>query len=518
MTNPEPAPPEPGITGGQVGYRRTAVTLTPDQLPSHATALLGTGFRVALIGGHDDGGPDNAGPLRAVYLFTAVAPDRRAELHVPVDPAQPSVPSLSGLSFPAGRFEREMRDLFGIIPADHPLPRRLVRHFHWPRGWYPMRAAGDPPAFGDVDGPFPFRSVEGPGVYEIPVGPVHAGMIGPGHFRFSVVGETILKLKARLWFVHRGIEKLFQGKTPQHAVELAERVSGDTSVGHTVAFCQAVEDARSTVISQDAQRLRAILVELERLYNHVTDIGALCNDVGHSILNAHAGRIREQLLRINDQVTGHRLLRGAIHPGGVRLQQLPDPTRLNAIAADVAEVVALAMSHSIVRDRFTGTAVLTAEQARDLGTLGYVARASGLPLDARHDHPALPAPRPRTVHSHTGGDVLARFLVRAEEISASVEMITSWVEELDGRHVVAQPLDAAPVTAIRSGVGIVEGWRGAIVHRVEIGPGGLLRRVKVVDPSFLNWPALPVALADTIVPDFPLVNKSFNLSYAGNDL
>jgi Ni,Fe-hydrogenase III large subunit/Ni,Fe-hydrogenase III component G len=518
MIGPEPTMPQPGVTGEPVGYCRTALTLRPDQLPAHAAALLGAGFRIALIGGHDDVGPDNAGVLRAVYLFTAAAPDRRVELHVPVDPARPSVPSLAGISFPAGRFERGMRDLFGIIPADHPLPRRLVRHFHWPRGWYPMRAAGHPPTFGDVDGPFPFRSVEGPGVYEIPVGPVHAGMIEPGHFRFSVVGETILKLKARLWFVHRGIEKLFQDRTPLQAVELAERVSGDTSVGHTVAFCQAVEDARSTVISLDAQRLRAILVELERLYNHVTDIGALFNDVGHSILNAHAGRVREQLLRINDQVTGHRLLRGAIHPGGVRLQQLPDPTRLRAIAADIAEVVGLGLAHSLVRDRFTGTAVLTTEQARDLGTLGYVARASGLPLDARHDHPTPAAPLRRTVHDHTGGDVLARFLVRAEEITASVEMITSWVEELDGRHAVAQPLDAAPAAANRSGVGVVEGWRGIIVHRVEIGPDGLLRRVKVVDPSFLNWPALPVAMADTIVPDFPLVNKSFNQSYAGNDL
>ena len=465
------------------------------------------------------------GALRAVYLFTAIAPDRRVELHVPLDPDRPQVPSLAGLSYPAGRFEREMRDLFGIVPVDHPLPRRLVRHFHWPRGWYPMLAdAGDPPAFGDLDGPYPFRIVEGPGVYEIPVGPVHAGMIEPGHFRFSVVGETILKFKARLWFVHRGIEKLFQGRTPQDALELAERVSGDTSVGHALAFCQAVEDTRSVVISDDAQRRRGILLELERLYNHVTDIGALCNDVGHSILNAHAGRIREQLLRINDQVTGHRLLRGAVYPGGADLHQLPDPTGLHAIAADIGEVVALALDHGVVRDRFTGTAVLTAEQARDLGTLGYVARASGLTLDARHDHPTLAAPHPRTVHTRTEGDVLARFLARAEEITASVAMITAWVEQLDGRHRDTTPPSGTTTTAgegggaAGSGVGIVEGWRGTIVHRVELGPDGLLSRVKIVDPSFFNWPALPVALADTIVPDFPLVNKSFNLSYAGNDL
>jgi Ni,Fe-hydrogenase III large subunit/NADH:ubiquinone oxidoreductase subunit C len=558
MTTPWPAPtpliPTPAPTRAAPteslaaahtgGHHRTASTLTPDKLPSRAAELLNSGFRVALIAGHDDsellhsphGGHGSGGhdggvaaggaALRVVYLFTAVAPDRRVELHVPLDPARRQVPSLAGLSFPAGRFEREMRDLFGIVPVGHPLPRRLVRHYHWPRGWYPMlAAAGDPPAFGDQDGPYPFRTVDGPGVFEIPVGPVHAGMIEPGHFRFSVVGETILKLKARLWFVHRGIEKLFQGRSPQDALELAERVSGDTSVGHALAFCQAVEEARSVVISEDAQRLRAILLELERLYNHVTDIGALCNDVGHSILNAHAGRIRERLLRINDQVTGHRLLRGAVHPGGAALHRLPDLAALRAIAADIGEVVALALDHSVVRDRFTGTAVLTAEQAGDLGTLGYVARASGLTLDARHDHPALNMPYHRTVHTRTEGDVLARFCARAEEIAASVAMIAPWVEQLDGRSDAATPPPThrphgttLTTGGVGSGVGIVEGWRGAIVHRVELGPDGLLTRVKIVDPSFFNWPALPAALGDTIVPDFPLVNKSFNLSYAGNDL
>lgn len=504
----------PTLVPAPVGHRRTAAVIAPDQLPEQAEALLRNGFRVALVAGHDDGDR-----LRAVYLFTAVAPERRVELHVPLDREHPRVPSIARLSFTAGRFEREMRDLFGIVPDDHPLPRRLVRHFHWPRGWYPMLAdAGEPPAFGDQDGPYPFRTVDGPGVYEIPAGPVHAGMIEPGHFRFSVVGETILKLKVRLWFVHRGVEKLFEGRSPEDALELAERISGDTSVGHAVAFCAAVEDARAVTIGEDAQRLRAILVEMERLYNHVTDIGALCNDVGHGILNAHAGRIREQLLRTNDELTGSRLLRGAVRPHGATLRSLPDPARLRAIAADVAEVVALAVGNAGVRDRFAGTAVLHPDQARDLGVLGYIARASGSTFDARHDHPSLCTPPPRTVHDPTGGDVLARFLVRAQEIAASVEMIATWVGELDGRRSCVSPSDggAGPMTG--SGVGIVEGWRGTTVHRVEIGRDGNLSRAKIVDPSFLNWPALPVALAATIVPDFPLANKSFGLSYAGNDL
>jgi Ni,Fe-hydrogenase III large subunit/Ni,Fe-hydrogenase III component G len=498
-------------TAGPATDRRT---ISPGELGDAASSLLGAGFRLALAAAHED---DRR--LRAVYLFTAPAPERRAELHVPLDRGRPTVPSLARLSFPAGRFEREMHDLYGIVPEGHPLPRRLVRHFHWPRGWHPMlAAAGPPPEFGDTDGPYPFRTVEGAGVYEIPVGPVHAGMIGPGHFRFSVAGESILNLKARLWFTHRGIEKLFAGRAPADAVALAARVSGDTTVGHTLAFCLAVEDALGLAVPEPQQRLRAMLLELERLHNHVADIGALCNDVGHGILNAHALRIRERLLRVNDAVTGHRLLRGAIRPGGTLVRALPGPGELAAIGADIAEVVTLALDHSVVRDRFAGTAVLTAPQAAHLGTLGYVARASGLGADARHDHPLPGIEFPRTGYSRTSGDVLARFTARAEEVAPAVGFITEAVQRLDGHR---GDVPAAPRShpgTPRAGTGIAEGWRGTIVHRVELAGDGTLTRVKIADPSFFNWPALPVALTDTIVPDFPLANKSFNLSYPGNDL
>jgi Ni,Fe-hydrogenase III large subunit/Ni,Fe-hydrogenase III component G len=492
--------------------------ISPGEVSDAASSLLDGGFRLALAAAHED---DDR--LRVVYLFTAPGPDRRVELHVPLDRGRPAVPSLAHLSFPAGRFEREMHDLYGVVPADHPLPRRLVRHFHWPRGWHPMLAgAADPPSFGATDGPYPFRTVEGPGVYEIPVGPVHAGMIGPGHFRFSVAGETILNLKARLWFTHRGVEKLFAGRSPADAVPLAARISGDTTVGHTLAFCLAVEDALGLAVPEPQQRLRAMLLELERLYNHVADIGALCNDVGHGILNAHASRIRERLLRVNDAVTGHRLLRGAIHPGGTMVRALPDPGELASIGADITEVVTLALGHSVVRDRFAGTAVLPARQAAGLGTLGYVARASGLDTDARRDHPLPGIVFPDAARTQDGGDVLARFMVRAQEIPPSVRFITETLVRLDG-HLGATgtgPFRAGLRAAggRRSGVGIAEGWRGTIVHRVELAADGTLTRVKIADPSFFNWPALPVALADTIVPDFPLANKSFNLSYPGNDL
>jgi Ni,Fe-hydrogenase III large subunit/Ni,Fe-hydrogenase III component G len=502
------------VDGEPAGHHRTALTITPAALPQQASALLGQDFRLALVAGHDDGDT-----LRAVYLFTR-DDDRRVELHVPVNPASPHLPSLAGLSFPAGRFERELRDLYGIVPDDHPLPRRLVRHFHWPRGWYPMRRdAGDPPEFGTTEGPYQFRTVEGPGVYEIPVGPVHAGLIEPGHFRFSVVGETILNLKVRLWFVHKGLEKLFHGRRPHDAVELAERISGDTAIGHTLAFCLAVEDALGIGVPAGALRLRAILLELERLYNHITDIGALCNDVGHGILNTHAARVREQLLRINDTVTGHRLLRGAIHPGATTVRQLPDPGQLAGIGTDIAEIVDLALRHSVVRDRFTGTAILTQTQATDIGTLGYIARASGRTIDARHDHPFLPGEHIPIEHTHTDGDVLSRFLVRAEEIQHSIALITHWsrISHDTGNPTTERPRQPTRFGAT-SGVGIAEGWRGTIVHRVELADDTTLTRVKIVDPSFFNWPALPLALTNTIVPDFPLTNKSFNLSYAGNDL
>jgi len=482
------------------------------RLPEHAAALLDDGHRLALAAAHDD--PDC---LRVVYLFTAGGPDRRAELHVRLDRDDPAVPSLAALSFPAGRFEREMHDLYGIVPAGHPLPRRLVRHHHWPRGWYPMRAdAGPPPPFGDPEGPYPFVRVDGPGVYEIPVGPVHAGMIEPGHFRFSVVGESILKLKARLWFVHKGLEKLFQGRAPGDALPLAERVSGDTTVGHALAYCLAAEDAAGCVVSPGAQRMRAVLLELERLYNHVTDLGALCNDVGHSVLNAQFGRIREQLLRLNADVTGHRLLRGGVLLGGAVLRTLPDPAAFKAIGADVAELVDLALGHTVVADRFTGTAPLSADAARDLGVLGPVARASGLDADARRDHPFTDLRPALTVPTATTGDVLARFQIRAREIAASIDIVRDLTYAMNPGLVSAWPPTAR--TGRASGTGIVEGWRGAIVHRVELAPDGTLARAKIVDPSFVNWPALPVALTGAIVPDFPLVNKSFNLSYAGNDL
>ncbi|ELB86593.1 hydrogenase large subunit [Rhodococcus opacus] len=484
--------------------------VTADELTLVTETLLQQGFRLALVAAHED-----ADEFRIVYLFTAGQPDRRIEVVLRTGKTTPVIPTLAASSFPAGRFEREIRDLYGITPEHHPLARRLVRHQHWPQGWYPMRAdAGSPPDFASPDEPYPFVTVGGPGVYEIPVGPVHAGLIEPGHFRLSVVGETILKLKVRLWFTHKGIEKLAEGRNPEDGLPLAERISGDTTIGHSLAYCLAIEDTAQWEVPTPAVILRAILLELERIYNHVGTLGGLCNDVGYAIVNSHAMRVREQLLRLGAEMTGHRLMRGAVFPGGAQVRTLPDRRRMAAIAADIDAITDLALRNSIVRDRFTGTAVLPTQSVRDLGALGPVARASGVDPDARRDHPFLPETAGVGAATQTAGDVMARFLVRAEEVTHSIELLQHLLPmATPGVYAGPRPSLAGPA----SGVGLVEGWRGTIAHRVEA-CAGALTRLKIVDPSFMTWPALPVALAETIVPDFPLTNKSFNLSYAGNDL
>ena len=491
-------------------WTRVTRSVESAHLATEFARLTGAGFRLALVAGHDD---DDG--LRVVYALVATDPDRRIELEVRLDRGQPTLPSLAALSFPASRFEREVADLFGVELSGHPSPKRLVLHQHWPRRYHPMRRDTEPIATLDETGePFPFLTVEGPGIYEIPVGPVHAGLIEPGHFRFSVVGETIVAMKARLWFVHKGIERLFEGRDPEDGVPLAERISGDAAVGHTIAYCLAVEEALGIGVPPATQALRGLLLELERLYNHVADLGALCNDVGYGVLHAHFATLRERLLRTNRRVTRHRLLRGAITPGRVAVASVPRRHELDAIGDEVQELVALAMANSILVDRFTGTSVLARQAAVDMGALGYVARASGVDVDARRDHPFCPRGDALTIPTQTGGDVMARFQQRVQEIGVSLALLRDLLERLEGTC--GEATTVGPVR--RSGLGIVEGWRGAIAHRVEVGDDGHLSRVKIVDPSFFNWPALPVALSDTIVPDFPVTNKSFNLSYAGNDL
>src|SRR6266536_6301574 len=277
------------------------------------------------------------GPERKDWFLHATA----------VVPAEaPTIASLATFYYPASRFEREIYDLFGITAEGHPDARPLVRHGFWPADYFPLRKDAAPREFTDDGRAFPFAEVGGEGVYEIPVGPVHAGVIEPGHFRFSVVGETIIDMKARLYWTHKGTEKLFEGRLPADGVALAERVSGDTSVGHALALCQAIESAAGMVAPERAAYLRVILLELERLYNHVADFGMIANDTGFAVAHSHCFRIRERLLRLNKRVTGNRLLRGGIVAGGVGCDLpagLALAGELEASLADFEEIVALAL-------------------------------------------------------------------------------------------------------------------------------------------------------------------------------
>ena len=461
----------------------------------------------------------DAGRFELYYLFAHPREGwfLQAVKQLPGD--HPTISSLGTFHHPASLFEREIHDLFGIVSLNHPDPRPLMRHGFWPEDYFPLRKDAGSRDFRDDGRPFPFTEVGGEGVYEIPVGPVHAGVIEPGHFRFSVVGETIIDMKARLYWTHKGTEKLFEGRAPAEGLPLAERVSGDTSVGHALAFCQALESAAGMMVPDRARYLRVALLELERLYNHVADFGMIANDTGFAVAHSHAFRIRERLLRLNKRVTGHRLLRGGVIPGGVGMD-LPSDLDLagdvDAVLRDFDEIVALTLRNTLVMDRLEGTGRLTTRTARDHGVLGYVARASGIDADARRDHPFAAYGALRFhVPVFESGDVKARTLVRVEEARESAGLIRQVVEGLPPGPLRA-PLP--PLPSWEPAFGMVEGWRGAIVHWVMADDRGRLHRVKIVDPSFLNWRPLSYALLKNIVPDFPLCNKSFNQSYSGNDL
>lgn len=454
------------------------------------------------------------------YLFINESADWFVQATIAVSPETACVPTLSMFYFPASRFEREIQDQFGIAFSGLPDQRPLVRHGFWPKGYHPLRkdAVLDGPVVND-GASFPFTPVGGEGVYEIPVGPVHAGIIEPGQFRFSVVGETIIDLSIRLFYTHKGTEKQFEGRLPADGVELAERISGDTTVGHALAYCQALESLAGTGVPERARYLRVILLEMERLYNHIGDFGAIANDTGFAIAHAHSLRIREQLLRLNKRLTGNRLLRGGLVPGGV-CHDLPADLDLSAklekILADFEEVVEISLSSTLLLNRLEGTGRLTRKTASDHGVLGFVARASGIDLDARRDHPfAAYAGLSFSVPLFKEGDVQARTLARVEEVRQSVGLIQQAIRQMPAGPL-HTPLGLLP--AFEPAWGLVEAWRGAILTWVMAGTDGRLYRVKIKDPSFMNWPALEFAVLKNIVPDFPLCNKSFNQSYSGHDL
>jgi Ni,Fe-hydrogenase III large subunit len=439
--------------------------------------------------------------------------------------ATPVLPSHTPYYAAADRPERHIQDLFGVAFLDHPDARRWTRHKAWELGSYPLRKGFPghqaPTTQTPPDADYPFLQAQGAGVYEIPVGPVHAGIIEPGHFRFQAVGETVLHLEQRLGYVHKGIEKVAEGRNAQGVARLAGRVSGDTTVGHAWAACMAMERAAGIEVPARAIVLRAILAERERVANHLWDIAAICNDVGFSFAYYQFGRLRELWLREHQRLFGHRLLMDQVIPGGVRTD-LDEAHALRAaeqcrwLHRELEGLLPILEENPSLEDRLVGTGVLRPEIAADLGTLGFVGRASGQRFDVRHAAPYPPYTWRRVeVPVLEAGDVAARLRVRSQELRVALDLLNEWLRQLPAGPVSA-PWESPPAGS--EGLGIVEGWRGEILAYMRFGEVGRVSRYFPRDPSWLNWPALEKLIQDNIVPDFPVCNKSVNASYSGHDL
>ncbi len=467
---------------------------------------------------------DRVGPEGLFYIYYVVDWPREQSwliLKAPVPAEQPSFQSLAA-DLPALNWqEREIQDWFGIEAVGHPNPRRVALHDNWP-DVHPLRK--DFP-LGTVLPPFEgerhvYRPTLGEGVFQIPVGPVHAGIIEPGHFNFAVAGEPILYLQLRMFYTHKATEKLFENLPIHRAVFLAESLSGDSAFSHGTAFCEAIERAAGIAVPMRAKYMRTILLELERIANHVADVGAIATDVGFAIANAHAGRVRELALGLCETLTGSRVLRGMVVIGGVRkdwdaTQMEALDSTLRVVEREFRDLVALIESSDSARDRLERTGILRPEKAKMLGVVGVSGRASGIDLDTRRDHPYEAYENlVFRVPVYDTGDVRQRMQVRIDEFAESIQIILSVAAALPpGSH----RAPAQPIPPGRSALSAVEGWRGEIIHWVRTGEDNRLERCKVKDPSINNWPALVEAVEGNIVPDFPVINKSFNLSYSGTD-
>jgi Ni,Fe-hydrogenase III large subunit/Ni,Fe-hydrogenase III component G len=455
-------------------------------------------------------------------------PRHRTFLHIaaPIAPATPSYPSIAAKYPAANWFEREVMDYFGLVPVGHPNPARVALHDDWPEeSWALRKDFPHDRIVPRVEGEFhPFRPVTGEGVFQVPVGPVHAGIIEPGHFRFGVAGEPILYLQLRLFYVHKGTEKRFERLPWRQGAFLAESISGDTSVGHSLAYAHAIERLANVEVPPRARALRVIVLELERIYNHTADIGAVATDVAFTVAASRAQALREGLVRLHDELFGTRLLRGTVAPGGVRRDVRPggdDVLRrhLDRFEKEFDDLISVLIDAGSFTDRVDGTGVLTLQAARDLGVVGMAARASGLDTDFRRDHPHDTYDGLRfEVPVEEGGDVRARLMVRAREVDQSLSIVRQVLDAMPAR---SEASLVAPVPnelpGLTSALGWAEAWRGPCVHWVATDERGGLARVKITDPSFLNWPGIIQAVPGNIIPDFPVINKSFNFSYSGND-
>ncbi len=443
-------------------------------------------------------------------------------LHIPPSKGSRTFPSLTSFLPAAGRFERTVRDLYGFLPEGLEDVRSWIGQGLWALPPLSLPPGAPVPETLRTDLPeYPFVRVSGPGVHEIPVGPVHAGIIEPGHFRFQVVGEKVLRLEEQLGYTHKGVDGLFRGREIASAARLAARISGDSTVACSIAFAQAVEQALDFTPAAGARFLRALLLERERIANHLGDLGALGNDAGLGFGLSQFGRLKEDLLRRNRKHFGVRYLFDLVAPGGVRAN-LDDKTVLDLLeeirflTSEVTDLQKIYDDHGGLQDRFQNTGVLLPEVAQRLGAGGVVGRASAQAWDLRTDHGGDPYRRfpPALALAHEG-DVWARVRIRFLELQESLALSRALLEHLP-EHSIAEPLPANSEPS--EGLGIVEGFRGEVLAWVRLAPQGVISAAHVQDPSAILWPALEVVVPGNLVADFPLINKSFNLSYSGNDL
>jgi Ni,Fe-hydrogenase III large subunit/Ni,Fe-hydrogenase III component G len=472
------------------------------------TLLQGSNTRLVSI----FGSKDEDGALRVHYIV-----ETNREYRCLSSRVDGAIPSATRIAPAAAWYERELHDQYGIEVTGHPDLRPLVLHENWPVGVHPMavEAVGHVPV---AKREYRFLQVQGVGVCEVPVGPVHAGIIEPGHFRFSVVGDTVLHLELRHFYTHKGTEKLFEGAPAMSGPMMAECVSGDNCFAHAVAYCQAVENAFGISVPPRGRAIRLIGLELERMVAHIGDLGALCGDVGFSVPAAYTARIKESLLQASTRLFGTRFWRGIAIPGGVRLDVSAENAReLGQIVAnaarDFAEMARIVLDTPSVLNRFETTGVLGQKIARELAAVGPIARASGIKLDVRRDRP-YGRYRNLTIEvpHFQQGDVLARARMRIEETRVSARLIEDTLKELSA-GVICTPV---PHDGSAEGFSAVESPRGELLYWIAIRKGKVAR-CHIKSPSFQNWPILPFAMPGNIIADFPLINKSFNLSYSGCD-
>ena len=519
--------------------------VTRDDWSRAAQAVAGAGGRLVALWGSDRHGGDHrgsngqggdrardAGGGFAVCAAYALR-DGLAWIDLALDGESPDYPDLGAIFPAATRMQRAIADTLGIACTNAGDARPWLDHGVWPAAARPLRSHASAPAPAPALDAAPqaqtqaqpadyrFVRVAGDGVHEIAVGPVHAGIIEPGHFRFSVVGEKVLRLEERLGYVHKGIERRFTELAPLDGHRLAGRVSGDSTVAFAWAYCMALESAAGCTVPERAQWLRALMLERERVANHLGDLGALGNDAGLAFGLAQFSRLREDWQRLSMQACGHRLMMDRVVPGGVALdpaQTLLDRMReqCDAIERELRELRAIYDEHAGLQDRFMGAGRVTPELAAQLGLTGLAGRASGQAADLRCDHPWPPYDRMQVaIAVHRNGDVAARVGVRFDETFESLRLIRALCAALPRGPVRAEVTLPARASL---GAGWIEGWRGEVLVALELGAEGAIRRCHCHDPSWQNWPVLEHAVIGNIVPDFPLINKSFNLSYSGHDL